>query len=42
MRGITADPFRMQSLQEVVKLMQVGDWMFSFDLNRDTFKSHLR
>jgi hypothetical protein len=36
--GIQADPFLMASLQEVVRLMQVGDWMLSFDLKKDGFR----
>jgi hypothetical protein len=40
--GIHADPFRMESLQEVVRLMQVGDWMFSFDLKKGYFQVPLK
>jgi hypothetical protein len=32
----------MESLQEVVRLMQVGDWMFSFDLKKGYFQVPLK
>jgi Reverse transcriptase (RNA-dependent DNA polymerase) len=40
--GIQVDPFRMESLQEVVRMMQVGDWMFSFDLKKGYFQIPLK
>ena len=40
--GVKADPFKMESLQSVVRLMQPGDWMFSFDLKKGYFQIPLK
>jgi hypothetical protein len=40
--GVRADPFRMESLQAVVRLMRKGDWMFSFDLKKGYFQIPLK
>lgn len=40
--GVKADPFRMESLQTVIRVMQKGDWMFSFDLKKGYFQVPLK
>lgn len=40
--GVQTDPFRMESLQTVVRIMQSGDWMFSFDLKKGYFQVPLK
>ncbi len=40
--GVTANPFKMESLQSVARLMQQGDWMFSFDLKKGYFQIPLK
>jgi hypothetical protein len=37
--GVHVNPFRMESLKAVVRLMRIGDWMFGFDLKRVISKS---
>jgi hypothetical protein len=40
--GVTANPFKMESLQLVARLMQPGDCMFSFDLKKGYFQIPLK
>jgi Reverse transcriptase (RNA-dependent DNA polymerase) len=40
--GVTANPFKMESLRSVARLMQPGDWMFSFDLKKGYFQIPLK
>jgi hypothetical protein len=40
--GVTAHPFKMESLQSVARIMQTGDWMFSFDLKKGYFQIPLK
>jgi hypothetical protein len=36
--GVVANPFKMESLQAVVRFIRIGDWMFSFDLSQGYFQ----
>jgi Reverse transcriptase (RNA-dependent DNA polymerase) len=40
--GVTTTPFRMESLKAVARVMQQGDWMFSFDLKKGYFQIPLK
>jgi hypothetical protein len=40
--GVTANPFKMESLQSVARIMQPRDWMFSFDLKKGYFQIPLK
>jgi hypothetical protein len=40
--GVTANPFKMESLQAAVRLMRKGGWMFSFDLKKGYFQIPLK
>jgi Reverse transcriptase (RNA-dependent DNA polymerase) len=40
--GVTVNPFKMESLQSVARLMRPGDWMFSFDLKKGYFQIPLK
>jgi Reverse transcriptase (RNA-dependent DNA polymerase) len=40
--GVKTTPFRMESLKAVARVMQQGDWMFSFDLKKGYFQVPLK
>jgi Reverse transcriptase (RNA-dependent DNA polymerase) len=40
--GVKTTPFKMESLRAVARIMQQGDWMFSFDLKKGYFQIPLK